>query len=160
MTNKNIINIYKWFALPLCLTISSCATIISGSTQKIKVTSVPDAVTVTAEPGAYRVQTPAELTLPRLNWPYTVKFEKDGYEPVEFKLERGTNGWVWGNILIGGLIGIIVDYNNGSAHKLSPDKLHANMVAAKPKIQIPDDKGAMLIFNNEGSLLAIITLEK
>lgn len=110
---------------------SSWATIISGSTQKIAVSSTPDGTTVTATPGNFQVTTPAQLTLRRKDGPYTLRFEKAGYQPYEVWLSTGTNGWLWGNILIGDLIGIVVDLRTGAAQKLTPEQVHANLTQMK-----------------------------
>ena len=48
--------------------------------------------------------TPASVDLKR-NQVYTFVFHKDGYKDDSFVITSGTSGWVWGNVLIGGLIG-------------------------------------------------------
>lgn len=52
-----------------------------------------------------------------------------------------------------------MDYSNGSAYKLSPEELQANMVAVKPKVEIPNDPGAILLFDKPGNLVAVVHLE-
>lgn len=58
---------------------------------------------------------------------YDVKIEMDGFYPYEVKVKREFNGWFLGNLLIGGLVGIIVDAATGSMYKLSPDQVIAQM---------------------------------
>ena len=88
---------------------------------------------------------------------YQVKFEKPGYEsrtvPVEFKLD----GWYFGNILIGGLIGmLIVDPATGAMYKLETEFLNETLEQPTGNIkndslnvyavnEIPDDWKAHLV---------------
>ncbi|GGI59624.1 hypothetical protein GCM10011446_11190 [Acinetobacter vivianii] len=51
---------------------------------------------------------------------YTVIFEKDGYEKKEIKVTSSMNGWYIGNILFGGIIGLlIIDPATGAMYSLS-----------------------------------------
>ncbi len=144
-------------ALPMVAV--ACATIVSGGTQKIRLGSTPPGVTVTAEPGGYRATTPGEMALKRTASGYRLKFEKDGYQPVELNLTADMNGWVWGNIAIGGLIGIIVDFSTGAAYQLGPEALDPTLSpAAVTTGQRASD--TMLVFDADGALLVTLTLEK
>ncbi len=136
---------------------AACATIMSGGTQKIKISSTPPGATVTADPGGYRVTTPAEMALPRKDGPYRLKFEKEGYAPVEVDLTPGTNGWVWANILIGGLIGLAIDYSTGAAYTLSPETVHANLNAIGANAG-ELSKDTLFVFEKHGALLIRLTL--
>ena len=111
----------------MAISITSCATLISGSMQTVKVSSNPSGATVKVEPGFYEVKTPAELSLKRKEGPYRLTIAMDGYEPVQAYLKASTNGWLWGNILFGGIIGIIIDYSTGAATALSPTEVHADL---------------------------------
>jgi hypothetical protein len=68
------------------------------------------------------VTTPNCIQLHRGCPSYVLQFEKEGYKPVAIRLVQATDGWVWGNILIGGIIGIAIDFSNGSAYELTPEK--------------------------------------
>jgi hypothetical protein len=46
------------------------------------------------------------------------------------QLHRGTSGWVWGNIVFGGLIGLVVDASTGAMYKLTPEQVHAQFQVA------------------------------
>ena len=47
--------------------------------------------------------------------------------PYEATLTRGVSGWVWGNIVIGGLIGLAVDAISGGLYKLTPEQMTATL---------------------------------
>ena len=115
--------------------LSSCATIISGKNQDVTIRSTPaqagikiervaDGQMVTAWEGS----TPATASLARKH-AYLLTIALEGYQPVEMGLENGSNGWVWGNILLGGFIGLIVDFGNGAAKTIEPDVISVDLVA-------------------------------
>jgi uncharacterized protein YceK len=113
------------------LSLSGCASIMEGSsTQEIKFSSVPEgaAVTVFTRTGevAHTGRTPTVLALDRSGGfleseIYTVLIRKKGYEPQEITLESIPNGWWVGNVVFGGLIGmLVVDPYTGAMFKLEP----------------------------------------
>ncbi|MFG0400611.1 hypothetical protein ACF8D8_17535, partial [Pseudomonas sp. zjy_11] len=54
-------------------------------------------------------------------------FKKDGYPDKTIELDSSLSGWYWGNILLGGLIGmLIVDPLTGAMYKL-PEFASADM---------------------------------
>lgn len=53
---------------------------------------------------------------------YKVTFRKEGYGDSTVPLKTSVNGWYWGNILFGGLIGmLIVDPLTGAMYTLPDD---------------------------------------
>lgn len=123
---KNAVLIVVGFAL--VLSGSGCATIVSGRNQNIHVTSNPPGVRVKADTGV-EVVTPGTLSLGR-NKAHTLVAECDGSEPQQKELQCGMNGWLLGNILVGGLIGIAVDLVSGSYGQLSPDTVYFDFTEA------------------------------
>jgi len=118
----------------LCIAIalfvsSSCASIVSKSNWPVDVGSSPAGatVTITNQNGAvvYRGMTPGKVSLKSgagffKKASYTVKFEMEGYNPLEVPLTCKLNGWYFGNLVFGGLIGfLIVDPATGAMYKLS-----------------------------------------
>lgn len=60
---------------------------------------------------------------------YTLHFKKDGYADKTVTLDSSLSGWYWGNILVGGLIGmLIVDPLTGAMYKL-PEQASADLGA-------------------------------
>jgi hypothetical protein len=109
--------------------LSSCASIVSKSNWPVNVDSNPKGatITITNRKGAevYKGVTPAVVTLKSgagffKKESYTIKYELAGYAPMSIPLECKINGWYWGNIVFGGLIGwLIVDPATGAMYKLS-----------------------------------------
>lgn len=113
-----------------CLTIAlfaGCASIVSGTTQPIKFSSDPSGADVRID-GVSRGRTPAELEISTRS-PHTVRIELAGYQTYETKLERKMNGWIFGNIFFGGIIGLIVDASTGAMYGLTPREVDAHLKA-------------------------------
>jgi hypothetical protein len=108
-----------------------CATIMSGSTEQVTIESEPSDAPLKLMPGFYEARTPASLDLPRGDAPYLVTMELAGYEPQRSYIRAAPNGWLWGNVLLGGPIGVIVDWATGALWKLEPTEIKLAL-AAKP----------------------------
>jgi len=54
---------------------------------------------------------------------------QEGFESASFYVEyAGMNGWIWGNIFIGGLPGILVDAISGAYIIMPPNKVNATLM--------------------------------
>lgn len=116
--------IFKSIVLLSVFMLSSCATIISGSRQNVEIASEPSSAKVyinEIEVG----NTPIQQNLKR-NQEYNVVLKLDGFETYETKLEKNFNAWYIGNIVFGGLIGIIIDPITGAIFKLKPEDISGN----------------------------------
>jgi hypothetical protein len=61
---------------------------------------------------------------------YVLRFTKDGYQPRELNIRGSVSGWYFGNILFGGLIGMLaVDPATGAMFKLQPESIDAALEA-------------------------------
>jgi len=111
--------------LVFCIIFNGCATIVSTSRQQISINTVPPGAKVYVQDIA-QATTPAIIYIERSK-EVVLRLEKESYQPVDIKLHRGINYWVAGNIIwtAGFLIGIAVDFINGSAYKLSPEEIKA-----------------------------------
>lgn len=112
----------------LCTT-TSCATIVSGRSQQVSVVTTPTDAIVTV--GGMKQMAPASFILDRRMGVYQVMVEKEGYEPVVVTLKKGVNGWVFGNIIFGGIIGLVIDIASGSASKFTPSEVEVNLIKQK-----------------------------
>jgi hypothetical protein len=105
--------------------LSACASIVSGTKQQVSLQSTPDGATVSVD-GQQLGSTPITTELRRKD-EHTVRIELPGYQPYELTLTKHTNGWVFGNIVFGGLIGVIIDASNGAMYKLEPAQVAATL---------------------------------
>lgn len=130
-------------ALVACL--SGCSHIMNGSTQAVTFKSEPDgaALTITNRAGEkiHTGTTPATVTLARgagyfQAETYTISLVKDGYAPKELKITGTMSGWYIGNLLFGGLIGMLaVDPVTGAMY-IFPESINGKLEAAPAKTSL------------------------
>jgi hypothetical protein len=109
------------------LFLTACATIMQGTSQDVSIASTPTGARLIID-GAETGRTPVAASLKRKD-KHTIRIEMDGYEPFEMALGRGTSGWVWGNIVFGGIPGLAVDAITGGMYKLTPEQVQATLPA-------------------------------
>lgn len=129
-------------ALAFLLSVAGCCTIVSGRNQNLPVITTPSGARVIVN--GVQQQSPCTLVLDRKQPLYQVRVEKEGYEPTEITLRKGVNGWIWGNLLLGGIIGLIIDITTGSVNKFTPTELEINMV--QKQLGMNDLKGKDILF--------------
>lgn len=115
---------------------TGCASILSDSDYPVTIKSNPAGAnfTVTDEAGldVHSGVTPDTVTLAASDGffssaSYTIKYQMAGYHEQSFQLRSGMDGWYIGNILVGGLIGmLIVDPATGAMWKL-PESANVNL---------------------------------
>lgn len=111
------------------LALSGCATRTGGTgPQKIKVASDPPGATVIVD-GRPCAMTPAVVHLDR-KVEHQILLEKDGYMLAEADLKPRINPWIFGNLAVGGLIGVVVDLATDSERRLSPSKVDVQLSPA------------------------------
>ena len=109
----------------IVLTLSGCASITGSTTQNISVqTRTPDGKELKEvqcdlinKRGTYFVTTPGTIVISRSNDDLHVTCRKDSFENGKASVVSDTKGSMFGNILLGGGIGAIVDHNTGSAYE-------------------------------------------
>ncbi|MGI0119294.1 hypothetical protein [Zooshikella sp. RANM57] len=111
--------------------ISGCASIVSEDVYPVAINSTPASSTfiIRNEEGKtiHQGTTPETVSLNAGNGyfsgaDYTVTFSREGYNDLTINLESTVDGWYWGNLFFGGLIGmLIVDPATGAMYKLPPE---------------------------------------
>lgn len=104
----------------------ACASIIHGTRQSVGITSIPSAATV-YDNGQLLGKTPMVAELSRKT-DHRIRIELEGYQPYEMVLTRHISGWLFGNLLFGGIIGIIIDAADGAIYNVKPEAVSANLV--------------------------------
>lgn len=123
----------KVVALGTAFMFAGCASIVSKSNWPVTLQSNPTGAScvIATKDGAHihKGETPLTVTLSAKRGffsseNYTVTCEKEGYELTKADMPSSLNGWYWGNIVFGGLIGIlIVDPATGAMWKLEEAKI-------------------------------------
>ena len=133
MTKK----LYLTLALVIAIAFltAGCATIVSKSKYSVKVDSSVKGAKVTIKDRngveVQKTKTPSTVILSSGGgWRsanYTFHFEKDGYESTVVSIAARLDSWYLGNVLIGGLLGmLLVDPATGAKWKLQ-DYVYTNM---------------------------------
>ena len=126
----------------IVLALTGCATIVHGGTQDIRVSSQPSGAVVRVQGMA--TTTPGVLKLERKGM-YTLVFEKEGFNSIEVRLNKTVDGWLFGNILIGGIIGIVIDFVSGAAYKLTPAEV-STVLGQKTAVLQSANKNDVVVF--------------
>src|SRR4051812_24052721 len=114
------------------LVTSACASIMHGTSQDLGISSSPTGATVTID-NQSPSQTPYIAHLSRKD-NHIVKLTLPGFAPADLTITRKTSGWVWGNIVFGGIIGLAVDAMTGGLYNLTPEQLSTTLVAEKASV--------------------------
>ena len=117
--------IYLVAGLAAACFFASCGTIIHGSKQNVSISSNPSSALVSIN-GAEIGKTPVTTTLSRKE-SHQVKIELNGYMPYETQFIRKVDGWIAGNIIFGGIIGLAVDAISGGMYKLTPEQIQSEL---------------------------------
>ncbi|WP_412462128.1 hypothetical protein ACK2SD_11055 [Pseudomonas sp. SC11] len=121
--------------MPLILltlaTLQGCASIAGDSSYPVAVSTTPPGATFEVADKRGKVvhqgQTPAVVVLPSSDGyfkgqTYTLTFRREGFTDHTVELDSKISGWYWGNILLGGVIGmLVVDPLTGAMYKLPDD---------------------------------------
>lgn len=109
----------------LIILLGGCASVTGSTTQAISIQSrAPNGKEIKEaqcdlvnKRGTYFISTPGTITISRSNDNLIVTCRKDGFDNGRATVVSDTKGSMFGNILLGGGIGAIVDHNNGSAYE-------------------------------------------
>lgn len=129
-------------ALTIVLLITGCASIFSGGPSWLSVETNPSNVQIKL----YGIQngetitktTPCRVELNR-NSDYKVVVETPHYKSDEVIIRRKIQGWFWGNILLGGIVGMVIDGASGNIwdhnqHLLTMDLQKISSVDVAPDV--------------------------
>jgi len=122
-------------AAAITLALSGCASIQSGTSQNVKVSSNPAGATVYValkKDGVVTNKvavgvTPLTVTLSRKHG--AVFVEKEGYTPVEVSLTTRMNPWMWGNILLTSPLSTSIDTSTGASREYDPGEYMVDLQA-------------------------------
>ena len=120
---------------------SGCASIVTpGRFRPVEVKTHPTGAQVFLNE-KYEGRSPLTLQVDRKR-DHRVRFLLEGREPYDETIESGLNGWVFGNILFGGPIGLIIDLINGSASSPKPGKFDVYLLRPGGDYADPDQREA------------------
>ncbi len=128
--------------LVVALGVAACASIMHGTGQKLNIASEPAGATVSVDDQVVGV-TPVVAKL-RRNDPHTILVKLDGYQPFQLRTTRHMDGWVLGNLVFGGPLGLIIDFTDGAAYKLKPKDIAAQLARTNANARV--ENGTLYVF--------------
>ena len=126
----------------ITLNINGCATMLTGTSQDIKIASVPDNSDIKIEQmgseksTAWTGKTPATASLKK-KYSYLVTLSHEGYETIEVPIDNSHQSlWTAGDLVLGGIILgfplVAIDNSSGGSHILNPETINATLVKLPP----------------------------
>ncbi len=124
--------------------LSGCATVINGNNQDYKIKTDPAGAKVTFNNGL-SCESPCKLELKRRK-DFRADVVKDGYKPAYVLIQSQFGGAVVGNVILGGIVGGVVDSANGSTNHLAPAPLSLKLapLGSSEETMLLDKKGKVV----------------
>lgn len=122
--------------LVLCcgILLANCATVTRGTVNQIQIVSEPSGAEARTSIG-HACTTPCTLTVDRTS-EFTVTYSQDGYReqsvPVATRLAGAGAAGLVGNILIGGVVGVVADAATGATLEHYPNPVSATLEPLGP----------------------------
>lgn len=109
-------------AIGLAAASSACASIVSETDSATYIETAPEKARCELHGQDFKrlVETPNSINLPAKAAPLTVSCRADGYKTTTATLDTKMDGWIFGNIIFGGIIGGVVDAARGAGQKYPP----------------------------------------
>jgi hypothetical protein len=138
--------------------LEACSSIFNGSMQKVTVNSSESGATVTID-GTNHGNTPATVSLKR-GKPHIIEVKKAGFDTYKVTTDNSITGWFWGNLLCGGLVGMVIDLATGNAYDIEPDVVNAQLVKSHASLNNINNGDYSYIFTKEanGDLTPVLTI--
>lgn len=138
-----------------------CASIVHGGDREITVATQPPGATASVRKSGGSIsdvvaveKTPCTISLdPKKGYfsgqSYTLRLELPGYKVTEVDLTPKMSGWYWGNLLFGGVIGMLaVDPATGAMWNISPDKIDRKLAGGQAEL-IKNKTGFVVVLESE-----------
>jgi hypothetical protein len=143
-----------------CGAVTGCATIVHSGPRPVSVASTPAGATVSIyDRDNHLVDTNTTPFVARLypkygyftGQSYRLVFEMPGHAPSEVRLQSTLSGWYFGNIVFGGLIGmLIVDPLTGAMYNLAPDKIDQSLPESQAEV-IRSRTGVLVVMASQAT---------
>jgi hypothetical protein len=138
-----------------------CASIVNGGDREISIATQPPGATASVRKSGGNIldivaveRTPCTISLdPKKSYfsgqSYTLRLELPGYKVTEVELTPQMSGWYWGNLLMGGLIGMLaVDPATGAMWNIAPDKIERKLATGQNAL-IKNKTGFVVVLESE-----------
>lgn len=134
----------KGVVVACALSVGACASIVGGRYQTVSVDARASGQSIVADctlsngSGQVHVTTPGTATVHRSASDLSVACQKNGKQIAQQSYDSNLRGMFWGNLIIGGIIGIAIDLSDGAAHHY-PNQL---------TVVLPADYASLAAYSN------------
>jgi hypothetical protein len=106
----------------LALATQACASVVSDDKSTTYIETDPENARCELHGQDFKrvINTPNSINLPAEAAPITIACKAPGYATTTEPLDTKIDGWIFGNILLGGGIGILIDLARGAGQKYPP----------------------------------------
>jgi len=138
-----------------------CASIVHGGNREISIATQPPGATASVRKAGGDImdvvavdKTPCTVSLdPKKGYfsgqSYTLRLEMPGYKVTEVQLTPKMSGWYWGNLVFGGLIGMLaVDPATGAMWNIAPEKINRTLASGQAAM-IQNKTGFVVVLESE-----------
>lgn len=119
--------------------LSSCASLFTGSNQEITFKGVPGTSIIDTKKNKVITEVGsngfAVASIRKGLKGKQLTATKDGYNPADFHLGTKVQGWFFGNLAFGGVLGMAIDAATGKMMKYSPSMLDVTLNPLNNKIE-------------------------
>lgn len=128
----------RLFAVILAgLSLTGCATIMEGTGQSVAVSTTPAGAQCDASHAGTHLgtvaATPGSLRIDKSKNDLQVTCAKNGYQRASSSYSPGFVGTTFGNLLVGGVVGVVVDAASG-ANYTYPKEVHMDLAPIAPGV--------------------------
>ncbi len=120
--------ILRWAAIAGSMCITGCASIVSDNDSTTYVSTTPESARCELHGQDFTrvLVTPGSIHLPASAAPITIACKADGFTNTTQPLDTELDGWILGNIIFGGIIGVAIDAGRGAGQKFPP-QIHVSL---------------------------------
>lgn len=132
--------------LAMTMSLGACATIIEGTDQPVGIITTPPGAECTLTRDSKVIAqvspTPGQVVVEKSKNDILIDCKKEGYQPVRIVAKSSFNGTTFGNLLLGGVVGVVVDASSG-ANQEYPESITIPLTPLgqpAPAAPVPDPK--------------------
>ena len=136
----------KFAALALVALLPACATVVEGTSDTVTLSTTPAGATCTVDRDGERVAavaaTPGSVRISKSRHDLNVTCTKEGHQPATAAASSRFTGATFGNVLAGGVVGVVVDAASGANNRY-PSEVRLDLAenpappAPAPVVQAP-----------------------
>jgi len=122
----------------VALALGGCATVVEGTSQSVAISTQPPGASCTVSREGVQLSavlsTPGSVKIDKSKRDITVTCSKEGYQTTSVNYSSSFNGMTFGNIILGGAVGAVVDASTGANYNYPKEVTMAlpEAVAAAP----------------------------